>query len=504
MRRKRNRVDEIELIDFGLDPETTEKRTPFSITPPKLPKMGRAKGRYMLVTYGFFGLFLCLCVYFVYYVGFVGEDFINNPYNPRLQMFSETTIRGDILASDETVLATSELRSDGTEMRVYPKGRVFSHVVGFSSNGMAGLELMTNFHLLRSHAFFVEKLVSEFTGKKLEGDSVVSSLDPGLSERVYQLMVPYEGAVVALDPTTGKVLCRVSKPDFEPASIETNWSYYASDSGSSVLLNRATQGLYPPGSTLKILTGLEYLREGGSLYDPFQCSGSITEGDTTIHCYRGAVHGDQTFEEAFGNSCNCVFAEVGLSEDRHELERLMAKALFNRSLPTDIKPVARSEFSLENADQGLVMQTAIGQGQTLVTPLHMAMIASAIANDGVLMEPSLLLRIVNNGGTTVRTFAPKEYGRLFEETDNEQLRELMRFAVTNGTVSGVASESYEAFGKTGTAEFSENTQEAHSWFVGFAQSDQKKIAVAAILEGAGSGSEHAVPLVRSLLDYYFQ
>ena len=208
--------------------------------------------------------------------------------------------------------------------------------------------------------------------------------------------------------------------------------------------------------------------------------------------------------DAFGNSCNSVFARISLSLDANASNRLAKRLLFNRTLPTELKNVKKSSFLLPAGDSGLTMQTMIGQGNTLVTPIHMAMLASALANGGVLMEPSVIDHTQNDSGTTVRTYRPSEFGAVFGEKETAALRELMRHVVTSGTASRLVSDAYTAYGKTGTAEFSANKSEAHSWFVGFAEQDTKKLAVAIVLERAGSGSEHAVPLARVLFDTYFQ
>ena len=457
-----------------------------------------------VVTYGFFTLFLVLAGYFIYFVGFAGEGFIDSSYNPRLSQFAKTIVRGDIVASDGTVLATSQTDAAGNETRVYPKGKEYAHIVGFSSRGMSGTELDENFYLLRSHSFFLEKIVNELKDKKNQGDTVVTSLDTKVMDALYRGMAPYKGAAVAIDPTTGKILALQSKPDFDPNTVEDNWDSLTADAGSAALLNRATQGLYPPGSTFKILTTLMYLRKQGKPDDVFECKGSFTYGDTTIHCYHNIVHGSQTLEEAFGNSCNSVFAKIGVSLTRTDMSRIAGRMLFNRLLPVHLKNVKKSVFSVKDADVPLIMQTSIGQGNTLVTPIHMAMLVSALANDGLLMKPDAILRIQNDSRTTVRTIKPEEYGRLFNEEETEVLKRFMRYTVTDGTASKLNTQAYEAYGKTGTAEFSQNKSLAHSWFVGFACQGEEKIAVAIVLEGAGSGSEHAVPLARTIFDTYFQ
>ena len=494
-RKKHNEHNAVydELIDLSEMPEKKTKRR-HSIN-----------REYAFITYGFFVLFLCLAGWFVYYLGFASENFINSPYNPRLSQLSDHIIRGSILASDGTVLAESSVDEADNESRSYPKANEYAHVTGFWEKGMSGIELECNFELLRSHSFILEKIINELKGRKNQGDSIVTTLDTALTDTAYSGMSGYDGAVIAIEPGSGHILTMISKPDFDPNSISANWdTYTASGSGSSVLLNRVTQGQYPPGSTFKIITALEYLKESGRMSDTFDCTGSYTYGDTTIHCYHNIVHGHQTLEDAFGNSCNSVFASIGLGLSASGTEKLAKRLLFNRSLPCDLKNVKKSSFSVSGSDSGLIMQTMIGQGNTLVTPIHMAMIVSALANEGVLMEPSVVDHTQNDGGITVKTFRPKEYGALFGEKETAALKRLMRHAVTDGTASRLNSESYTAYGKTGTAEFSGNKSEAHSWFVGFANNDEKSIAVAIILERAGSGSEHAVPLAKEMFDVFFQ
>ena len=456
-----------------------------------------------VITYGFLALFVAMSVYFAYFLTFGSEEFINNPYNARVSMFSEDVIRGDVLSSDGQVLATTRVSSDGSETREYPFGRVFAHAVGYNTNGKAGVELYGNFEMLRSHSFFLTRLINAFKDKKDQGDSVVTTLDAGLSQTAYDAFGSYRGAVVAIEPDTGKILCLLSKPDYDPGSIEANWEALNSDSESSVLLNRATQGLYPPGSTFKILTALEYLNEGGSKEDTFDCAGEYTENGYTIHCYGNTAHGHENLSQAFAKSCNVAFSQAGLSLDLTKYRNLAENMLFNKDIPTKLPNVKQSSFDLKKGDDPvLVMQTAIGQGDTLVTPLHMAMITSAIANDGVVMEPYILDKVVNDNGDLVRAYFGSTYGSIMSSEDAKKLRSLMRGVVTEGTGSALASDAYKAYGKTGSAEYSSDKNATHSWFVGFAKTDEKEIAVAVIMEGAGSGSSHAVPVARAMFDEY--
>ena len=341
----------------------------------------RARNReFVIITYLFVAVFIMMMGYFVYFQVFKSEDFINSPYNTRQNTFAEHVTRGQILSSDEKVLAQTVVGEDGSETRYYPYGAMFAHAVGYDSNGKSGIESFGNFNLLRSHAFFLEQVINGIQDKKNPGDNVVTTLDYRLQEAAYQALGDNRGAVIAMEPSTGKILTLVSKPDFDPNTIADNWESIISntDSENSVLVNRVTQGLYPPGSTFKILTTLEYLRENANYEDyHYDCTGSIAMDNTEIHCYDNAVHGAENLQKSFAKSCNTSYANIGLGLNKTRFAGLCKELLFDTDLPVSY-PSNKSSFVLDsksNADE--VTQMAIGQGETLVTPMHMALITSA-------------------------------------------------------------------------------------------------------------------------------
>lgn len=453
-----------------------------------------------VITYVFLALFLALVAYFIYFMTVKSEDFINNPANPRIKGFEKLITRGEIKASDGTVLART-VTNNGEEVREYPKANEYAHVVGYNTNGMSGIESDNSFYMLRSHAFILNRVINDLRNQKNPGDNVITTLNTSLQDTAYNGMGYYQGAVVAIDCNTGGILAMVSKPDFDPNTVTTNWKSLSSDE-DSVLLNRATQGLYPPGSTFKVITALSYLKNGGKITDTFDCNGEYTQDNYTIHCYGGEVHGKQTLKQAFANSCNVAFSQVGLSLPKGALKSTAQEFMFNKKIPTEISNINKSRFTLKGTDsKALVMQTAIGQGNTLVTPLQMALISEAVANDGVIKDPFVVDHIENDTGRLVKKHTERTK-RICSEEEASTLQELMRYVVTNGTGRVVNSTAYEAYGKTGTAEFSSNKNEAHSWFIGFAKKDDKKIAVAVIMEKGGAGSSNAAPLAKKLFDTY--
>lgn len=460
---------------------------------------------FAVITYSFLGLFLCLMGYFAYFEQVKSEQFINSPYNKRQDLFTQSVIRGEIYSADGVTLAETLTDEDGNETRKYPGGRIFAHVVGYSTHGTSGIEAMANFNLLRSNIFYMEKAVSDLQGEKSPGDSVTTTLDYDIQLRAFDALGSYDGAVVVMEPETGKILAMVSKPDFDPNTIADEWDELVSDGNSSVLLNRATQGLYPPGSTFKIFTTLEYIHENPGYEDySFKCSGEYTVGNKTIHCHGNKSHGTEDLETSFANSCNSSYASLGLSIDLDRFGALCNDMLFNTALPTTFES-SKSSFVLAPGDSdSTVMETSIGQGKTLVTPFHMALVTSAIANDGVLMKPYVIDHVTDNAGNLVKQYEPEEYGMLLSENDAAILQEYMREVVERGTATKLKNDSYEVAGKTGSAEFSSSSDATHSWFVGYAHQEGKPdIAVSIIVENSGIGSEYAVPIAQEIFDAYY-
>ncbi len=451
-------------------------------------------------------LFLLLAGCLVYINTAERKELMSNANNTKQDKRSDSVIRGSILTEDGIVLAQSDVDESGRESRYYPYENVFSHVVGYSGNGKAGLEAGANNELLTSHSSLLNQIRSDEEGEKLRGDNVIVTLNPTLQRAAYDALGSYQGAVVVLEPDSGKILAMVSKPDFNPNTIAESWEELMMDDTSSVLLNRAAQGLYPPGSTFKILTTLAYIREHPDDYQNFyfDCQGMITKDEVTITCYNGSVHGQEDLKGAFSHSCNTAFATIGLELDPDSFHTLAEKFLFNTALPTDLAH-EESVFVLDHeSSSGEVMTTAIGQGDTLVTPLHMALITAAVANGGILMKPYCISRVESADGSTVSENHPSIYEKLMSVEEAEILTSFMRETVSSGTAEQLSYAGYSCAGKTGSAEYeTSGGTGTHSWFVGFSNVDDPDIVVAVLAEDGGTGSETAVPIAGRIFDAYY-
>lgn len=467
---------------------------------------GKKNRSIMLVAWAFAALFLAMTAYIAHYSVTHKQELINNSYNGRQKMLLAQNQRGKIYSADGEVLARTVTDEAGNDKREYPYGNLFSHAVGYATNGRLGVEAQANYYLINSNAPLSEKASLDVRGEKYPGDDVFTTLNVDLQQVASTALGVYDGAIIVSEPATGKILAMVSKPDFDPAQIADIWDELIADEDSSVLLNRVTQGLYPPGSTFKIITALEYIKENADTYNNYryQCNGSITRGEDRIQCYHGSVHGSVDFTRSFAKSCNTSFANIGLSLDKSKFENTLDELLFNQELPVSFLSSTSRINVNEDTSESDMMQVSIGQGTTSITPLHLNMITCAIANEGTLMKPYLVDYVQNSAGSKIKEFAPSAYGKLMEQTEAEILKGLMVDVVEEGTATRLKGLTYTAAGKTGSAEYGTVKGESHAWFTGFAPAEEPEICVTIIIEGAGAGGDYAVPIAKRLFDAYFK
>lgn len=441
--------------------------------------------------------------YLVYFHVIRSNDIINSPYNVRLDSMADRVVRGKILDNSGNILAETQVSEDGTETRFYPYNELYAHVVGYDSHGKSGLESTENFNLLTSNAFFMEQIIKEFQEEKNTGDNVITTLDTNLQKAAHAALGSYKGAVVVMEASTGKILTMVSKPDFNPNQVSAEWDSLTTNE-NSVLLNRATQGAYAPGSVFKLVTTLAYMREN-ALYENYNylCEGEIEYEGTIIHCAKNRVHGEEDILTSFANSCNASYSNMGLSLDLTKYKNTAESLLFNSKLPCPLN-YRKSNFQLTSGDSSSeIMMTAIGQGETQVSPYHMALISAAIANGGILMEPYLVDQIVSYTGTVVEKNMPQKYAKLMTSEEAAQLKEYMKAVVESGTASALNGQEFTIAGKTGTAEYSSDKEKAHSWFTGFTNVDNPELVISVVVESADNSGMSAVTVAKKVLNAYY-
>jgi peptidoglycan glycosyltransferase len=320
-----------------------------------------------------------------------------------------------------------------------------------------------------------------------------------MQQRAYSILGNRRGAIVVLDIKSGAVLVSVSKPSFMPNAIEKEWNTISTASDSP-LLNRAMQGLYPPGSIVKVLIADAALQQSSTnASKQFLCEGQLKiPPDYILHESGNSVHGRLNLEQALVVSCNVTFGSLALELGRRQIASAYQRFGFSKS----IEELGEVPSRLPNFDQlgnGDLAQMGIGQSTLLVTPLKMATIAAAFANKGIVMKPYIVSSISSPAGDTVFSAQPQEWVTATSPEYAAKVAKMMQAVVSRGTGRQAGEYSVTIAGKTGTAENPHG--DAHAWFIGFAPVTEPRFAIAVIVENAGSGGAIAAPIAGQILAY---
>jgi peptidoglycan glycosyltransferase len=418
-----------------------------------------------------------------------------NPNNRRILFEEEQIKRGIIRAQDGTVLAANKTLGKDRYGRRYPTGELFAQPVGFTSldRGRTGLEDYYNDPLTGRRNDAVGAL-ERLLGPQDVGDDLRTTLVPRAQETAYNGLAGRNGAVVALDVKSGAVRVLAATPSFNP-----------NDPAHANTFNRATQGRFPPGSTMKAVTATAALDSGQFTPDSTVngANDQVISG-TPLQNFAGEDFGDITLTEALTNSVNTVWAKVGEKLGRSTMAEYMRKFGFYEDPPMDYpddQMVPSGEYGpggrllSPTSNRIDVGRMAIGQDKLLVTPLQMAEVAQTIANGGLRMEPRLVEKIVDPDGRTIDEPLPEEAERVMSEKTAGDLATMMQSVVEQGTGTGARLEGVNVAGKTGTAEVGDGTDDL--WFIGFTDN----LAVCAMLERqtGGTGGANAAPIAAQVL-----
>ncbi len=445
-----------------------------------------------LITVGWFG-------YTTYTQGSVWASDIHNTRNTKAAAH-----RGDITDRDGNVLATT--LADGTRKYADRESgrRALSQTVGDTA-GMSGTGVETFFsgNLLQISASIRDRLNDAvLSGGEHVGGSVAITVD-ALLQTAISASFPdgYRGAACVINYKTGEILAMVSLPNYDPEAISNRQQTQVED---TAYLNRCLQGLYMPGSTFKIVT-----LAGALEYDPnvvnqmFTCSSNWEYDGGFINCMSGrTAHGDITLETAFKKSCNVTFGKLAYQLGLDRLREAAERFGFNENFKFGDFMIYNSRFPTSAEGQNGLVWAGIGQGEVLVTPLHMAMIAGSVANGGAMMQPYLIKRITSAEGNIVREGESKIYRQVMREDTAYTIARYMYETVKSGTATRAAIDGYTVCGKTGSAETSDDkTKATDAWFTGFIYDDAHPYAVAVVIEQGGAGSQAATMLGRDALEY---
>jgi penicillin-binding protein A len=429
----------------------------------------------------------------------------DNTHNRRQLLEQMQHPRGLITAADGTVLASNKRSGSGETKRyyrTYPQGGLFAHAVGyyFVSKGSAGLEKEYDDQLAGRQNEFAST-VDELLGHRQEGEDVRTTLDPQGQKTAIQGLAGRRGAVIAMEPSTGRVRVMVSEPGYDPNRITAKGGIGAAAS----TLNRTTQARYPPGSTFKVVTASAAIDSGR--YNPNSVisgkSPKIISG-VPLSNFGGENFGAISLTDALTHSVNTVFGEIGEKLGRTTLYKYMLRFGFQRKPPMDYpkdEMIASGAFPAKACGSGIDYgRVAIGQECHLfATPLQMAEVAATVANKGVRMKPRLVERVVAKDGRVKQHFRPQKAADVMSAKSAAEVGQMMQHVVEEGTGTAARLQGISVAGKTGTAEIP-GTSENQVWFIGYAPADNPRMAVAVTIERTqGEGGTVAAPVARQVL-----
>ncbi|MEY8416391.1 penicillin-binding transpeptidase domain-containing protein [Tissierella praeacuta] len=459
--------------------------------------MNKENKRIVVVLTGLCLMFISLIVYISYFQIFEAEAIKNNSYNKRLWINEESILRGSIYDRNGRTLAYSE-KIDDTYKRYYIYGRLYSHIIGYSYReyGKSGLELQYNNTLLNINENAAINEIKNIVAPTTEGNSIKLTIDHELQAKARTLLKGKKGSIVAMNPSTGEIYAMVSLPDFDVANLKADWKAIT-ESPDSPLINRATQGLYPPGSTFKLITTIAVLNTA-NLEEYYNCTGSTNINGYVFKDYQGKAHGNIDLRQALIKSCNTYFTTKSIEIGKDRIGNTAERFMINNNIPFDL-PIKSSQFPFkENLDKTDIAAAAIGQGKVLVTPLNMALIVSGIANEGQIVKPILVKEIISKNNKILKKNTTEVLSQGTDSITANKLKDMMVDVVKSGTGKNARIKNIKVAGKTGTAENSSG--KSHAWFVGFAPADEPKIAIAVILEEEGStGGKSAAPIARDIM-----
>ena len=449
---------------------------------------------------------------------FEAESLADNQNNRRPLIEEQQIPRGLILARDgETVLARSVPEGRGNDRifrRTYPTGGLFAHPLGYSfiTNGRRSLELSRNDDLAGEEDEF-ESLFAGLEGREREGLDVVTNLDVAGTQAAVAGLAGRKGAVVALEPQTGKVRVMVSIPEYDPNLIPSDIGRLERDRVNQPLLNRSTQELYPPGSTFKVVTAAAAM-DSGKVNPNTVIDGSSPKEISGVPLSNsgGQSFGPIAFTDALTNSVNTVFAQVGEQIGRATMVEYMKRFGFYQDPELDYPDFQMIPSGIINGEGDFVTdgfdvgRVAIGQGglegEIRASPMQMALVAAAIGNRGRLMKPRLTDSVVRKDGRVKERVQPDLQSQVVKPEVADQLAQMMARVVEEGTGTAAALSGVEVAGKTGTAEVGANREFTQPWFIAFAPVEDPQIAIAVTVERQPAGSQGgtvAAPIASSVL-----
>jgi penicillin-binding protein A len=477
--------------------------------------------RQIVKLFGFIVVLFAILVGFTsYWSVFDAKALKEKEANKRPLLEQQQIRRGRILAADGTVIAKSVAKGHGDALRFvrrYPEGALFGHPIGYSfvRQGDSEFERFHNEELVGEESEF-GSILNQLSGHNQEGDDIVTNLDlPAQRIALEDLEEAGFGAVVAIEPSTGEVKVMASNKPYDPNRIPYELSKLNQSTVETPLLDRATQGLAPPGSTFKVVTAAAGLESGTITPETtIDAPGSIDDEGHELANDFNQDFGPISLDTALTNSVNTWFGQLGQKVGQDALFETMEKFGFNSTPPIDLPEdevynsgIYEGRHTLTKNDPVDLARVAIGQERLLATPLQIAMVAAAVANGGKLMKPQIWNRVVDSDGRVVKRLDPSTYSEPVSAKTAAELTTAMEGVVREGTGTNAAISGVPVAGKTGTAETPGNAacgggeEENQAWFMGFAPANDPKIAIAASVGCTEQfGNDVAAPIFRDVAE----
>jgi peptidoglycan glycosyltransferase len=448
------------------------------------------------------------------------NDYRTDPRNVRVLLEEYSRQRGAILVGNDPIVMSKATDDSLKYLRIYLDPQVYAFATGYYSHvyGSAGIERFDNSILAGTDdRLFVKRIVELLTRNATAGGDVTLTLNAAAQEAAYRGLAGRRGAVVAVEPATGRILALVSSPSFDPNMLAAHdgaaqtkaWTGLNADPNTP-LLDRALNQTYPPGSTFKLVTAAAALSSGQ--YTPTSAvpgpaklalpqTSSSLPNDFKGTCTPGS---DQTtITQALQRSCNTTFGAIGMALGDHALRKQADAFGFDGGLNIPL-PVSTSVFP-NNLNDPQTAQSAIGQYDVRATPLQMAMIAAGIANQGTVMVPYLVEQLRSRDLEVLNRTDPRVFSHAITPQVAAELTAIMVGVVDDGTGTNAQIPGVKVAGKTGTAQVG-NGKNPDAWFVSFAPAENPTVAVAVVLENGGSNSQLeisgnllAAPIARAVM-----
>lgn len=464
-------------------------------------------------------LLIGLISYIAYFQVFKAPEIAAKPGNVRLWAKRNEVLRGTIYDANGLALTESEKISPIEQKRTYTQGKYYANILGYVNQkyGISGLEKTLDGTLTDYNSITIPRIMSFFNIKDILskrdqneekiGNSVYTTFDTNVQRVAYDALGNRNGAVVVMNPKTGKIISMVSKPSYNPNDLANVIKQAnAGELTGFPLMNKATSGMYPPGSTFKIVTLASALQNIPDIENrTFHDTGKIVFNSTSsLSNQNGVAYGDISLRRALQVSSNFVFGNLALELGNDKLKQTAEDFGFNKPVKSVGIAVEISEFpSISEAEPGSIAQSGIGQSSILATPMQMALVASTIANNGDMMQPTVIEKIVDKNGNLVKREIPKVMNaKVVNSNDAAIIKDYMNSLVINRqNRDWWMFKGLNAAGKTGTADYTVNGKDGipHAWFIGFAPADDPEVAISVIVEGGGEGGVVAAPIAGKIM-----